>query len=173
MLFKLAGCIIVIISCTFLGFMLSFECKKRPQQLRELQVLLQMLENQIGYLSDVLIDAFEKISRNGTSQACIFFNKSAEILKKDGSMGASQAWELSVRQNIRKTSLNREDEEILIAFGKILGSSDIEGQIKNIRLVMEQLKLQEVKAEENRRSYEKMYRSLGVLSGVALVILLI
>ena len=68
--------------------------------------------------------------------------------------------------------MNSEDEEILISFGKLLGSSDTEGQIKNIRLTLNQLKMQEEKAEELRKKNESMYRNLGVLGGLAIIIIL-
>lgn len=173
MLFKIAGSMIVILSCTFLGFVLSTDCRRRPQQLRELQSLLQMFENQISYLSDVIAEAFERISKVGSSETCIFFSSTVEILREERSVSASQAWEQAVRQNIRKTSLNREDEELLVNFGKILGSSDLEGQVKNIKLTLEQLKLQEGKAEDSRKRNENMYRSLGILGGIAVVIVLL
>lgn len=172
MLFKIAGSMIVILSCTFLGFVLSNDSRRRPQQLRELQSLLQMFENQISYLSDVIAKAFDRISRIGCSVTCIFFSRTVEILKEERSVNASQAWEKAVRENIKKTSLNREDEEVLVAFGKILGSSDLEGQVKNIRLTLGQLKIQEEKAEDSRHKNENMYRSLGILGGIAVVIVL-
>ena len=173
MLFKIAGSMIVILSCTFLGFILSTDCRKRPQQLRELQSMLQMFENQISYLSDVISEAFDRISKVGGSEIRIFFSKTVEMLREERTLTASQAWERAVRQNIKKTSLNQEDEEVLVAFGKILGSSDLEGQIKNIRLTLGQLKLQEEKAEESRSKNENMYRSLGILGGIAVVIVLL
>lgn len=173
MLFKLLGSLIVILSSTFLGYALANECKNRPLQLRELQGLLQMFENQISYLSDVIAEAFERISRIGGSDVCIFFSRTVELLKEDKTLNASQAWEKAVNDNIRKTSLNQEDKDILLAFGKILGSSELEGQIKNIRLTMTQLKLQEEKAEASRVKNEKMYKSLGILGGIAVVIVLL
>ncbi len=173
MLFKIAGSIIVILSCTFLGFILSTDCRKRPQQLRELQSMLQMFENQISYLSDVISEAFGRISRVGSSETGIFFSRTIEILKEERSVSASQAWENAVKENIKKTSLNKEDEDVLLTFGKMLGSSDLEGQIKNIRFTLEQLRLQERKAEESRSKNENMYRSLGILGGIAVVIVLL
>ncbi len=173
MLFKLAGSLIVILSCTFLGFILSRDCRKRPQQLRELQSMLQMFENQISYLSDVITEAFERICRVGHSETAVLFTKTVELLREERGVNASQAWETAVRQNIRKTSLNREDEEVLVSFGKMLGSSDLEGQLKNIRLTLGQLKMQEEKAEESRSRNENMYRSLGILGGIAVVIVLL
>lgn len=173
MLFKIAGSIIVILSCTFLGLVLSTDCKRRPRQLRELQSMLQMFENQISFLSDVIVEAFDRITKVGCSETCIFFSKTIEILKEERSISASQAWEQAVKENIKKTSLNREDEEVLLGFGKILGSSDLEGQIKNIRLTLGQLKLQEEKSEDSRSKNENMYRSLGILGGIAVVIVLL
>ena len=173
MLLKIAGSVIVIMSCAFLGFILSADCRKRPQQLRELQSFLQMFENQISYLSDVIADAFERIGRISGSETWIFFSGTVEALKERKAKSASEAWEYAVRSNIKKTSLNREDEEILVSFGKILGSTDLEGQIKNIRLTLGQLRLQESKAEESRAKNENMYRSLGILGGIAVVIVLL
>jgi stage III sporulation protein AB len=172
MLFKFAGSLIVILSCTFLGFVLSADCRKRPQQLRDLQSMLQMFENQISYLSDVITEAFIRIGKVCRSETGIFFTSTVEILNESRNISACQAWEQSVRQNIKKTALNREDEEILLTFGKMLGCTDLEGQIKNIRLALDQLKHQEVKAEVSRNSNEKMYRSLGILGGIAVVIVL-
>jgi len=173
MLFKIAGSVIVILSCSFIGVILSRDCVRRPAQLRELQGILQMFENQISYLCNVITEAFEKIAMVGGSEVCIFFTGTVEILREEKTITASQAWERAVTQCIRKTALNKEDMEILLAFGKLLGNTDVEGQIGNIRLTLEQLKLQEKKAEESRKKNESMYRSLGILGGLAVVTVLL
>lgn len=173
MLLKLIGGLVVIVSSSFLGFALSRDCARRPQQLRELQALLQMFENQIVFLSDVLTDAFERVFRSSKSEVGVFFRAAAEKLSSGGEINAREAWEAAVRENLRKTSLLAEDQEVILSFGTLLGSSDLEGQVKNIRLTVNQLKLQEQKAEERRVKYEGMYRSLGILGGLAVVILLI
>lgn len=173
MLLKIAGSIIVILSCSFMGFILSGDCSKRPRQLRELRSLLQMFENQISYLSDVITEAFERIGRIGGNGTGIFFRRTVEILKQGNAANASEAWEKAVRQCIRTTALNKEDEEILLSFGKLLGNTDIEGQVKNIRLTLDQLALQEDKAEDSKKKNENMYRSLGMLGGIAVVLVLL
>ncbi len=172
MIFKLLGSIIVLFSSGFLGYVLSTDCKKRPQQLRELQLLLQMFENRISYLSDIVTEAFDRIYSSSKSEVGFFFGSASEMLKADRSLGASGAWEAAVRGHIKRTALNKEDEEILVSFGKILGSSDLEGQVKNIRLTVNQLNMQEEKAEQARKKNEGMYKSLGILGGLAVVIVL-
>jgi stage III sporulation protein AB len=163
----------VIATSAFLGYYLSLDCSKRPGQLRVLQGLLTMLENEICFLSSLLTDSFKKISASSDSVVAEIFDDTVKILNAGEGFNAFEAWETAVRNNIKKTSLNKEDEEILVSFGKMLGASDIEGQIKNIRLTLNQLKMQEQKAEESKKKNESMYRSLGILGGLALVIILI
>lgn len=94
-------------------------------------------------------------------------------MKKDNSISAAEAWHKSVKENIKNTSLNSDDLNVLLSFGKSLGNTDVEGQIKNIRFTIEQLKILESKAEENRKKNETLYRNLGFLGGLALVIIFI
>jgi len=174
MFLKIIGCAAVLLSSTFTGYMLSRQCSKRPQDLRDLQSMLYMLENEIGCLVNVLPDAFEKISRcRKNSSVSVIFGQTSEFLREKGSCTASQAWDRAVTENIAGTALNEEDKEILLSFGKMLGNSGLEGQIKNIRLTIKQLEVQEKKAEAVRLKNERMYRSLGVLGGLAIVLVFI
>lgn len=173
MVFKMVGGILVLLSSSFLGYILSRDCARRPQELRDLQSLLQMFENQISFMAEILADAFESICKNSSSTAAVFFEAAAGYLKSERGIDAGGAWERAVRENFRKTALSREDIGVLYSFGKMLGSSDLQGQIKNIRLARSQLELQEKKAEEYRAKNERMYRSLGILSGIAVVIILL
>lgn len=132
-----------------------------------------MLENEMFFLSSLLADSFEKIAESSKASVSVFFQCAAVHLREKESINADEAWENAVKENIGKTALNREDQEILIAFGRMLGKSAMEGQVKNIQLTLAQLKLQEKKAEELKLKNEKMYRSLGVLGGLAVIILLI
>lgn len=172
MIFKIFGSLMVLLSSGFLGYVLSSDCIKRPQQLRDMQALLQMFENRISFLADILAEAFERVYKSSGSEVAVFFAATVEKLKADRGINAPKAWEAAVRGNIKKTALDKEDEEILVSFGKVLGGSDLEGQIKNIRLTVNQLKMQEEKAEEARKKNEGMYRSLGILGGIAVVIVL-
>jgi len=173
MFLKLIGSALIIITSGFLGLFLSKECGRRPRELRELQNLLQMFENEISFLSNTIADAFNKLSDYSTSSTRNFFKQTSLNLIKGKCCSAAEAWEAAVKENFEKTSLNKEDKEVLISFGKILGASDIEGQIKNIRLTCTQLKMQEEKAEENKKKNEGMYRNLGLLGGLALVIIIV
>jgi stage III sporulation protein AB len=172
MLLKILGSLIVVAGCSLLGYVFSRDCVRRPQQLRELQNLLQIFENHITYLSMPLIEAFTLVGQAGGTEAAILFKLAAEKLSQKSCFSASEAWEAAVKEGRKHTALNHEDESILLIFGRMLGSSDLEGQLKNIELAKTQLKMQEQKAEDNRKKNEKMYKGLGVLGGLAIVIIL-
>lgn len=172
MILKMVGCVFVLLSSTFIGFSASGKCSRRPVQLRELQSALQMLENEISFMSNILADAFMMLSRRTGMETGIFFKTAAELMMGNDGINACDSWETSIRKNISKTALNFDDELVLNSFGKMLGSSDLEGQINNIRHTIAQLKLLESDAEEMKKKNAKMYRVLGTMGGLAVIIIL-
>lgn len=170
MLLKIVGSLIVLISCSLLGYSHAKTYAKRPEELKVLQTLFQIFENEISFLSNVLEEAFLKVCSCTDSDVTIFFEATIKNLK--GGFCAYEAWTKAVKENISRTNLNSEDEGIIISFGKMLGSSDLEGQVKNIRLTVNQLKIQEQKAEDLKDKNESMFKNLGVLGGLAIIVLL-
>ena len=55
----------------------------------------------------------------------------------------------------------------------MLGKTDLEGQVTQINLTCEFLDKQIEKAEEERKKNEKLYKTLGTVIGMAIVIILI
>lgn len=173
MILKIVGGFLTILASTMIGFVYSINLSKRPLELIALCGMMEMLETQLKYFSSILSDAFEDVSKAADRTVSIFFSDAAYIMKKDGNIPAAVAWRESVEKNVKITSLNNEDMNVLISFGKSLGNTDIEGQIKNIKFTVEQLKIQWTKAEDNRKKNEMLYKNLGFLGGLAIVIILI
>ena len=171
LILKLIASAIILSSCAIIGFSLARDCAKRPVVLRELQAALQMLENEISFMSNLLQDAFIRIAEAINTQSSVIFTTAAENLGILGTQ-ASEAWEKSIKQHAHQLGLKSEDISILISFGKMLGNSDTFGQVNNIRLASAQLKLQQQKAEDMKKKNEKMYKSLGVLGGMAVIVIL-
>src|SRR5699024_8268442 len=89
-------------------------------------------------------------------------------------MGANiaEAWELALDKNKAHLAMLDEDYEVISGFGSQLGMADKESQKQLFKIAQLQLKRQEEKAQEERNRYEKMYRSLGFLTGLAIIIIL-
>jgi stage III sporulation protein AB len=55
---------------------------------------------------------------------------------------------------------------------KLLGKTNLEGQVREIELTQSFLKKQIEDAEQERQKNEKLYKTLGMTIGLAIVILL-
>ena len=69
--------------------------------------------------------------------------------------------------------MKKEDKKVLKEFGILLGKTNKEGQINQINFVNELLERQIEKAKTDKDKNETMYKNLGVILGVGLVIILI
>ena len=86
-------------------------------------------------------------------------------------MPAEKAWNESIYNS--NTNLLPKDKEVLNGLGKLLGQTDIEGQINQIKLVDDFLNIQIQEANEAKNKNEKLYRTLGMVAGLGIVIILI
>ncbi len=172
MVIKIIGGLVIITASSLVGWLRASEYAERPRQLRDLTGKLQILENELSFMSSPLPEAFRKVAQTGGITAKIF-SSAAELLEKSAGLSASAAWETAVRKIRNETAFTDEDLGIIISFGHMLGSSDLEGQIRNIRLTQNRLEMQEKKAEESRRKNESMVKNLGFLGGLALVIFIL
>ena len=84
-------------------------------------------------------------------------------------MSAGEAWEKAIDKS--ETSLNNEDKNIIKSLGKMLGKTDLEGQVSEIKLVQNFLNNQIENAEKEKQKNEKLYKTLGGVIGLAIVII--
>ncbi len=84
---------------------------------------------------------------------------------------AGEAW----KKALQKVKLNFKDEDIkaLENLGKLLGKTDIDGQLSRIEVTQKFLDEQIKNAEEEQIKNEKLFKSLSIITGLAIVIILI
>lgn len=84
---------------------------------------------------------------------------------------AGDAWNKAIDTNI--LNIIEEDKNILKNLSKLLGATDLQGQISQIDVTSNFLDEQIKKAEKEREKNEAMYRKLGMIIGLTIVIVLI
>lgn len=173
MLAKLILSGIIIISSGIIGYILGNRYVQRLRDLKNLYISLQMLETEIMYSSNNLPRALKKVGKKSNITIQNFFLDTYDVLKDKKGLSVEEAWLNAIETNITKTSLNEEDKEILVDFGINLGNTDKENQIKNFQLAYLQLNKRQEHAETLRFKNERMYKKLGVLIGIAIVIVFI
>lgn len=170
---KFIGCLFIFLACSGLGQIIGSGFYARVREISALRTALQMLETEIVYSQTPLPEAFQSISIRSTGVVRNIFNAAAANLKNRLYSTVGEAFEKAVDSVKDRVSLAKDDFEILKSFGHSLGSSDIDGQVKSFRLVIKQLEQQEIKAHEASIKNGKMYKSLGLLSGLAIAIIIL
>jgi len=155
-----------------IGFIMAGYYQHRPKTLRNFQTAFSMLETEINYGQTPLPEALERVGNRCDPIISSFLKRVRELLLSLEGYTASEAWEISLNELRSQMPLNDSDFEILISFGKYLGSSDKEDQVRNLKMAMSQLKQQENLAVEEKNKNEKLWKYLGVLTGLTLVLLL-
>ncbi|MCL7746134.1 MULTISPECIES: stage III sporulation protein SpoIIIAB [Halalkalibacter] len=169
---KLFGAIIIILATTWIGFEGAKRLSERPKQLRQLKVAIQSLEAEIMYGLTPLAEASEHIAKQMPLPISRFFEQFAYRLQNKQET-AFEAWEESLNETWGQTSMLDSEKEVMMQFGATLGQHDREQQQKQIKLTLSHLEREEQEAKERQHRYERMIKSLGFLTGLLIVILML
>lgn len=170
---NLIGAIFVIFSGTMIGFYQANQYINRPRQIRQMIHALQRLETEIHYGYTPLPDALEKISKMISHPIGSIFHDIKNQLIDNLGTTVMMAWQECFQNHWKKTSFKNTEKEMILQVGSTLGISDREDQIKHLRLAISQLQSEEEMAKEDQYRYAKMWRSLGMLIGVLVVIIML
>jgi stage III sporulation protein AB len=169
---KVLGSVLIVVASTLIGFRIAARYANRSRQLRQFISALKLLETEIFYAATPLPDACRRIAMRTPTPVGAFFLQVAENLMDGRGRTATEVWREALLAMKDELALKESDRSVLIAFGQTLGVSDREDQIKHIHLAIAQLSAEEVIAREEQLKSEKMWRYLGALLGLTLVILL-
>ncbi|GAB6117635.1 hypothetical protein JCM16816_12320 [Thermoanaerobacter brockii subsp. lactiethylicus] len=167
---KLLGIVLVIFSTSSLGYLFALKYKMRRWILKSMISSLNLFKIEITYSKAPLGEILMAISRSSDKSIKFVFSKTGMILSQNEGYTAGEAWEIALNE-WDNGYLKKEDVEILRSFGFGLGNSDVYNQEKNFDLAIELLKRQLSNAEEESKKNEKLYKNIGVLAGLAIIIL--
>lgn len=152
----------------FIGITISKKYSTRVKELKEIQRALHIFEEKIKFTYQPIPDVFAEIAdKCSPSIAQIFFDASVNMEYQF----AGVAWENALDNS--KTKLTKEDIDILKGLSKMLGNTDLDGQVSEIRLTEKFIDTKIKDAEYERNKSEKMYRTLGLTVGLTIVIILV
>ncbi|MBR2744355.1 MAG: stage III sporulation protein AB [Clostridia bacterium] len=153
---------------SLIGIKLASGYKVRANNLKQMKKALKILEAKITYTYDKLPDLFLEISNKiGGDVGNLFFDVGRNMQLEF----AGEAWEQCIEKS--NLSITHDDKEALKSLGKLLGSTNMQGQLEQLHLVNDFLDEQIKEAVESKKKNETMYKKLGVIVGLAVVIVLI
>ncbi|TDF99233.1 stage III sporulation protein SpoIIIAB [Paenibacillus piri] len=169
---KLLGALLILLSATLFGFYQAQQYSRRPKQIADLIRALQRLETEIVYGSTPLPDALLRVALACPAPVHWVFRHTAEELLKEAGRSVQHIWRQVVTDDWKLTSMKPNEQHIVRQLGHTLGLSDGADQVKHLRLAVQQLQGELESAQEERKRYESMWRSLGLLMGALIVILM-
>lgn len=172
-LVKLFGSILIIISTSLIGFYYGDKYSDRLSNLIYLEQCFKILETEIVYGANPLPEALTNVYKKGNKKVSFVFKEISDHLKanKNGDLFQSFYSVVGILRN--SLSLKDEDIELFLSLGRVLGSSDRKDQEKNFNFLFKQISVLQREAKIEKDKNEKLYKNLGILSGITILIILL
>ena len=161
--------LLIFAGSTSVGYILSKRFKNRTIELKDLKSALNIMKNKIKFTYKPLEEIFEEISVLTKGGIADLFSKAHKNIK---TINAKDAWNQAVEDTKDLLNFNKEDLNLVKSIGNMLGKTDVEGQVSELNLSIGFIDTQIEKAEAECKRSEKMYKSLGTIIGLAIVIIL-
>ena len=166
MVIKISAMLLTILGGAFFGIDRSEKLKNRAEICREIEKVLQICEFTIKSSDSDVYSIAGKL-KNNSFNGLSFFRNLPE--RYEAGKNFRNDWENA----ILKSKLESEEKQLLREFGRTLGTSDTDGQLKVISAYIEEIHslYEQRKAEYTKKG--KLYRSLGILGGIMAGIIVI
>ena len=157
---------LIVFICFYLGELKAKTYENRVLELNKFQNSLVMFKSKLEFTYETIKEVFLEISQ------IIYENKNnifINTLKNNKEIYVS--WTEAIDNE--KNNFTCEDKEIIKMFGKLLGKTDIKGQLSQIELTQKLIEKQIEKAECEKDKNSKLYKTVGIISGMAICIILV
>lgn len=156
----LAGC------CAAAGIAASGKLARRVRQLEAAVGLTELIGSELRY---TLAPMHEVMAHLATLPDALAFITQCAVLCRAGE-AYPQAWKRAVREC--PGALCEEDIHILLHMGAVLGTVDIDGALGELEYARFALRQRHTDALSRKERLGGLYRTLGVLAGAAIVVVL-
>ena len=160
--YKLIGAGLVLLCSTLTGFYYSYRLSLKLSFYNSLIDFLSRLSTNIRYFGG---DVYKLISLSAPSALSEFFaEKKTPFLNY---------WNNAVQKLTKTYNLSAEVSNNLAEFGKLLGATDVEGQINHIGVYKGVFRAERDNFQKDCKIKARLYKSLGFFAGAVLALLII
>lgn len=166
---KMSGTILVLLCTTLLGLTMAQALGGRVLALQKSISALDALEKDLAYSMAPPDEVVHRLAGMQSLSVAAYLASCAHLCKKG--MPFPHAWRKAVQEN--RGALDLADAQVLEALADTLGQCDLNTQLSQLRQTGAQLaqRLEQARDEYNARA--KLYRTMGVLTGMFIVIVML
>lgn len=163
---KLTGIIAIFTACTIIGLYFSKQLKRRVEIFSQTRLMIDKIATLIKFRSYTVYELCDEILGDG-----MLYEMSFVSFQRDEDKSFSSLWEDSVMK--WNVPIKKEERDFYINLGNSLGTTDTEGQISSLSVFDKEAEKMICTAEKDFNEKGKLCRTLGVLCGAFVSILLI
>jgi len=172
MLLRIAGALAVMLGCAGLGLYYSAKDGFRIYELQELKKALLILSSEIEYMRAPLNIACANIAKRTESTIGALFLQFSQLLADGKGETAYRLWVTAMESLKGKTFMANEDLSVVDGFGKTLGYLDKQMQQNAINYAVSYIDEKAAALQTQEDKNKRMYRSLGVICGLLITVVL-
>lgn len=163
---KLTGCLLLLIMCSGAGIYAANQLQAHTQRL---QLLVQLIHDMMQELRYTL-PTVDMLITHLQAQPCYHM---LEIFAAYDHTNPLQSVPDRFTASIDASNYTQAEKNILRQVAQTLGSTDLEGQLSALTLCKSRMESLLTETTQKQHAQGNLYRSMGVLCGLFLVILLI
>lgn len=169
--FKFVISIGIIAGCSYIGIYKSKALKSREYILRDMVTFLGLVENEIKYMLSILPNAYESARQKLITS---LKDKMGIIVVDMLNFENEYLIDQSIVKNISDIKeITDYDKNVFISTLKNLGRTDLEGQINIIENGINIIENQIKEANDIKLKNSKLYKTVGAIAGIMIVIICI
>lgn len=170
---KLPLLVIIFITCSLIGFSYGGTYAKRLKSLIELRESIRLLESEITVFANPLPIAIENIKNRISTDMYKVYSIILKHIKLDQSGDIYNSFLESTEYLEETCLLKAEDIDVFLSLGKLIGKTNRNNQEQYFQYILREIDQLIEQAKEEKIRNEKMYRSLGILTGLGIIIILV
>lgn len=169
---KIAGILMIIISTTAIGFKASEKMDIRIEQLREIRKIMILLRGEVMYNMSSIDEAFNNVAGKISEPFSDIMKEISRIISKKEGKTFEVIWKKAIVP-LKKTCMVKSDIDRFRKFGEDFGCIHKEMQISAFDMYIEELENTIREADKKKNENSRLYRTLGIMSGLLIVIVII
>lgn len=170
---QLLGGGFVILATTVYAHSLIVKEKFRLEDLKEVERGILLLQNQVRYIGSPLGEILYSIGLQMKGAVGRIFSEIGRDMEERNGESGGDIWERIWMENGRYTYLTGIDLEEIISFGKNISFLERNSKESGLDLLLFSIRNIQEEISDKFKKNQKVYYSLGILSGLLLVVILI
>ena len=170
---KIFGAILIIFTAYWYGVLIGSKYKNRVKNLESLLIAMEMIHAEINYGLTPLPEVFRKIGQSISKPVGALFLRTSREMESCRGKSALECWTDAVNAHKNELEFNEKQLEQLEKLGMVWGKGNKSGQLKQVVLIQSFVRHALESANHELEKNDKLWRYLGLLGGITLVIFLL